>query len=80
MTQINKSDEDELILIRKELALQKEEKIKLATELEIVRNELALQIVEKDKKAEELVIANKEIAFQKGEKGKGKRGRRVRYC
>ena len=71
MTKINKLDEDELILVRKELALQKEEKIKLATELEIARNEITLQIVEKDKKAEELVIANKEIAFQKGEKGKG---------
>ena len=71
MTQINKLDEDELILIRKELAIQKEEKIKLITELEIARHQLTLQIVEKDKKADELVIANKEIAFQKGEKGKG---------
>ncbi|MES1219554.1 MAG: ATP-binding protein, partial [Bacteroidota bacterium] len=65
-----KTDRDELILVRKELALQKEEKEKLAAELIIARKELALLKEEKGKRAAELGIANKELVFQDKEKGK----------
>ncbi|MEI9912049.1 MAG: ATP-binding protein [Bacteroidota bacterium] len=63
-------DEDELIIARKELAFQKEEKDKLATELIMARKELAFQKEEKGKRAAELGIANIELAFQDEEKGK----------
>ncbi|MGG9962600.1 ATP-binding protein [Ferruginibacter sp. SUN106] len=62
--------DEALLLIRKELFLEKEEKNKLAAELVIVRNELAFQKVEKGKRAAELGIANKELEFQDGEKEK----------
>jgi PAS domain S-box-containing protein len=65
-----KSDQDELIIVRKELAFQKEEKDKLGAELSIARKELAFQNEEKKKRAAELGIANKELVFQDEEKGK----------
>jgi PAS domain S-box-containing protein len=70
MVKKKKSDEGELILVRKELTLYKKEKEKLATELTIVRKELAFQNKEKGKRAAELGIANKELMFQDGEKEK----------
>jgi len=70
MAKIKKSDADELIIVRKELALQKEEKGKLAAELVIARQELAFQNKEKGKRAAELGIANKELVFQGDEKEK----------
>jgi PAS domain S-box-containing protein len=65
-----KSDEEELILLRKELSLYKKEKEKLTAELTSVRKELAFQNKEKEKRAAELGIANKELMFQDGEKEK----------
>jgi signal transduction histidine kinase len=65
-----KSDEKELILVRKELVFQNEEKEKLIAELIVARNELAFQKEEKGKRAAELGIANIELAFQGEEKGK----------
>jgi PAS domain S-box-containing protein len=65
-----KSDVDELIIVRKELAFQKNEKDKLEAELIIARKELAFQNEEKGKRAAELGIANKELIFQDKEKGK----------
>ena len=62
--------EDSLIIIRKELAFQKEEILKLAAELIIAREELAFQKEEKGKRAAELGIANKELVFQDEEKEK----------
>lgn len=70
MARINKSDNDELIIARKELAFQKEEKEKLVAELGTARKELTFQKEEKRKRAEELGIANIELAFQNEEKGK----------
>jgi len=70
MTKIKNTDEDELIIARKELALQKEEKEKLTAELLIARKELAFQKEEKGKRAAELGIANIELVFQDDEKGK----------
>jgi PAS domain S-box-containing protein len=65
-----KSDKEELIIVRKELSLQKEEKDKLVLELSNARRELAFQKEEKGKRAAELGIANVELAFQDKEKGK----------
>ena len=65
-----KSDEDELSIVRKELAFQKEEKDKLAAELIIVRKEITFQQEEKAKRAAELVIADKKLDFQNKEKEK----------
>ncbi len=70
MIAIKKSDEDELIIARKELALQKEENSKLLAALSAAKKELAFQMAEKGKRAEELSIANKELVFQVEEKGK----------
>ncbi|MBY0482688.1 MAG: hypothetical protein K2Q21_15140 [Chitinophagaceae bacterium] len=70
MTSIKKPDEEELVITRKELALQKEEKEKLVEELIIARKELAFQKEEKGKRAAELGIANIELAYQDDEKGK----------
>ena len=66
----NKNKLDELFIARKELALQKEENVKLEAELIIARQELAFQKEEKGKRAAELGIANIELAFQDKEKGK----------
>ncbi len=70
MYKLGKSFEDELVVVRKQLAYQKEEKEKLAGELFIARKELAFQKRERGKRAEELGIANIELAFQDDEKGK----------
>ena len=56
MTNTKKSYEEELIILRKEFLLQKEE---LLSELIIVREGLAFQNNEKDKRAKELAVANK---------------------
>ena len=79
-----KSDEDELIIARKELVIEKEEKEKLVAELDIANierayqddekekraEELGIANTEKGKRAEELGIANKELAYQDKEKEK----------
>jgi len=65
-----KLEKDELTSARKELALQIEEKEKLAAELKIAHKKLAFQDKEKGKRAAELGIANIELAYQDGEKGK----------
>jgi signal transduction histidine kinase/DNA-binding response OmpR family regulator len=70
MGKLNKSDENELVIVRRELAFQKEEKDKLTGLLIIARKELAFQKEEKGKRAAELGIANKERVFQDEEKGK----------
>jgi len=70
MTKLKKSEKDELLIALKELALEKQEKNKLASELIIARKELAFQKIEKGNRAAELGIANIELAFQDEEKGK----------
>jgi light-regulated signal transduction histidine kinase (bacteriophytochrome) len=70
MIAIKESDEDELIIVRNELAPQKEENSKLLAALSAAKKELAFQMAEKEKRAEELSIANKELVFQVEEKGK----------
>ena len=70
MVRTKKLEEDALIIARKELAFQKDEKEKLAAELIIARRELAFQKEEKGKRAAELGIANKELVFQDEEKEK----------
>ncbi|MDP9046971.1 MAG: ATP-binding protein [Bacteroidota bacterium] len=67
---MKKSGEGALVMVRKELAYQKEEKEKLAAELVIAREEVAFQKEEKGKRAAELGIANKILVFQDEEKGK----------
>jgi signal transduction histidine kinase len=84
VSKIIKSDQDELVIARKEIVFQKEEKEKRAEELGIANTEkgkraaelgianieLAYQDEEKGKRAAELFIANKELAFQNKEKEK----------
>jgi PAS domain S-box-containing protein len=70
MVKIKKSEDGALMIARKELAFQKEEKEKLAAELVIARREVAFQKEEKGKRAAELGIANKELVFQDEEKEK----------
>ena len=70
MAKVIKSDADELIIARKEIDFQKEEKGKLIEELFIANKELSFQKEEKGKRAAELGIADIELAFQKEEKGK----------
>jgi PAS domain S-box-containing protein len=65
-----KSDEDELIIVRKELAVQNKEKGKRAAELAIADKELIIQNKEKEKRAKELIIANKKLAVENKEKEK----------
>jgi PAS domain S-box-containing protein len=65
-----KSSEEELSILHKELAFEKEEKGKRAEELGIANIELAFQNDEKEKRAAELGIANIELAFQNDEKEK----------
>ncbi len=64
------TDENELVVVRKELAAQKEVNDKLETELGYARKKLVHQKEEKDKRAEELGIANIELDFQNAEKEK----------
>ena len=61
---------NELVLARKALAYEMEEKEKRAAELVIANKELAFQIEEKNRWLSELVLANRELAFQNIEKGK----------
>ncbi len=70
MTKRKESDEDEIIIAHKEIALQKEENEKLLAKLISVNKELAFQKEEKGKRAAELGIANKELVFQVDEKEK----------
>jgi signal transduction histidine kinase/DNA-binding response OmpR family regulator len=70
MARMKKLEQDALIIARKELAFQKEEKEKLAAELVIARQEVAFQKEEKGKRAAELGLANKELVFQDEEKEK----------
>jgi len=70
VTKVIKSDADELIIARREIVFQKEERGKLIEELFIANKELAFQDEEKGKRAAELGIADIELAFQKEEKGK----------
>ncbi len=77
MSKITKSDEEELVIARKEIVFQKEEKEKRAAELVIAdkekekrAEELGIANTEKGKRAAELGIANIELAFQDEEKGK----------
>ena len=84
MSKIKKSDEEELVIARKEIVFQEEEKGKRAAELGIANTEkgkraaelgianieLAHQDKEKGKRAAELLVANKELAFQNKEKEK----------
>jgi signal transduction histidine kinase len=70
MAKIKNTNEDELIIARRELAFQKEEKQKLVIALAIANKELAFQKEEKGKRAAELGIANIERTFQGEEKGK----------
>ena len=60
----------ELILAKKELVCQNEEREKRAAELIIANKELVFQNEEKEKRAAELIIANKELVFQNAEKEK----------
>ncbi len=59
-----------LIMAKKEVAFQNEEKAKRAAELIIANKELVYQQEEKAKRAAELIIANKELAYQQEEKEK----------
>ncbi|WP_339920718.1 histidine kinase dimerization/phospho-acceptor domain-containing protein [uncultured Flavobacterium sp.] len=52
---------EELIIIKKELAFQNQEKEKRAAELFIANTELLFQNEEKEKRAQELLIANIEL-------------------
>ena len=70
MSKIIKQDKDELLNIRKELAVQKVETEKLAEELNTANKELLFQDKEKGKRAAELGIAKKELVFEDAEKGK----------
>ncbi len=70
MAKIKKTDGEELIISRGELASLIDGKEKLEAELIVVRKQLAFQNEEKGKRAAELGIANIELAFQDGEKGK----------
>ncbi|RZK58929.1 MAG: GHKL domain-containing protein [Pedobacter sp.] len=58
----------ELLIAKKEIALQNEDKENHAAELIIANKELLFQIQEKENRAAELVVANKELAFQIEEK------------
>ncbi len=65
-----KNNSGDLIIARKELALQKKENAKQATELTIADKEHVAQNNEKKKRAAELAIANKKLVFQNKEKEK----------
>lgn len=61
---------DELALANKELALQNEQKERIAGELVVANRELLFQNEEKAKRAAELILANIELDFQNEEKRK----------
>jgi PAS domain S-box-containing protein len=70
MTNVKNTTNDQLVVARKELSLQKKENKKLLMELKAARKDLAFQQKEKGKRAAELGIANIELAIQDEEKGK----------
>ncbi len=70
MVNKNKSFEEELILVREELCIAKEEKGKLIAELILARDEISFQNEERGKRAAELDLANIALAFQNDEKEK----------
>jgi signal transduction histidine kinase len=71
LTVMNKKTEsEELIILKRELAFQKVEIETLTAELILIKKEHTIQNAEKQKRADELIIANKELAFQKDEKQK----------
>ena len=70
MATLNRSLEEELLLVREELRSEKEENGKLFAQLVLARNELSFQKDERGKRIAELGIANIELAFQQEEKGK----------
>lgn len=70
MHKLNTADGDQLMIVRKELASQKEAIEKLHTELGIANRELAFHKEEKGKRGAELIIANEELIFQNNEKEK----------
>ncbi|MFC3813210.1 sensor histidine kinase [Lacihabitans lacunae] len=70
MAKINRKEVDELVIVHKELAFEKEEKGKRADELIIANKKLVFQNEEKEKRAKELIIANEELLFQNKEKEK----------
>ena len=70
MEKTYKSAVDDLILAKRELAIQKDENKGLMAKLTIARQELAFLKEEKGKRAAELGIANIELTFQNKEKGK----------
>ncbi len=59
-----------VLISKKELMFQNDEKQKRADELIIANKELAFQNDQKEKRADELIIANKELVFQNDEKQK----------
>ncbi|MCB0494104.1 MAG: response regulator [Cyclobacteriaceae bacterium] len=61
---------DELVKVRKQLALEKKEKSKLKSDLALARKNLAVQKKEIGKRVAELRLANKEIVFEALEKEK----------
>ena len=65
-----KQEAIKLLIAKKELAFQNEEKEKRAAELSIANKVLSIEKKEKKKRAAELVIANTELVFQNGEKEK----------
>ncbi|PWS26624.1 two-component sensor histidine kinase [Pedobacter yonginense] len=67
---MKKNDSDQLIIAKREIAFQNEEKENSATELDIAKHEIAFQNAEKEKRAEELILANRELLFQNEEKEK----------
>ncbi len=68
MTDTTKLDRHELSTVRRELAVEKEEKGKLIAELVIANKELVFQNHEKEKRAAEFIIANTELEKQVTEK------------
>ena len=64
------TDITEVLINKKELLFQNDEKEKRSNELIIANKELAFQNNEKEKRADELLIANKELIFQSKEKEK----------
>jgi hypothetical protein len=65
----NETKSKALALAYAELALQREENRRLASELFIANKELAYQNEEKKKRVSELVIANEHLCFQNLERG-----------
>lgn len=65
-----KTESEELMRLKREIAFQKVEIETLTAELVLAKNEHVTHNTEKQKRANELIIANKELAFQNKEKQK----------